>query len=92
MSKNNDDYYSEEEDVKEEGIVIRGISKPKNCGECRFNDSSCFCSITKVGIDRDYMTTEDGTCPIEDLHELNKKIERLELQVKLMSYTANMMD
>lgn len=47
-------------------VVIRGFNKPKDCYSCRFNDSNCWCSITKGTIDRDDYTC-NILCPIEQL-------------------------
>jgi len=53
-------------------VVIRGFNKPKDCYNCRFNDSNCWCSITKGEIDRDDYTC-DVLCPIEQLPKAERE-------------------
>lgn len=38
-------------------LIIENTNKPKNCFKCNYNQSDCYCGITKKEIDRD-----DGTC------------------------------
>lgn len=42
------------------------VHKPKNCRNCVFNDSNCWCHITKGIIDRDDYSC-DIECPIKEL-------------------------
>ena len=58
-------------------VIIKEFNKPKNCYNCRFNDSDCWCSITKGTIDRDDYTC-DVQCPIEQL----PRVEREDLKAK----------
>jgi len=59
------------EDQKYCGIYIEGLTKPDSCLSCRFNDSDCFCSITKGEIDRDdYSNNKE--CPIKEVYLRNK--------------------
>lgn len=44
-------------------MVLLNIPKPKNCYNCRFNDSDCRCSIHKGKIDRDDYSNDKG-CPM----------------------------
>ena len=65
-------------------VIIRGFNKPKNCYRCNFNDSDCWCSITKGEIDRDDYTC-NARCPIEQLPEAERKnnMSDIELVVKI---------
>ena len=48
-------------------ILIKGVSKSnKDCYNCPFNNSNCWCNITKSEIDRDDYTTEIP-CPIIEI-------------------------
>lgn len=47
-------------------VIVKGFNKPKNCYSCPFNDSHCWCSLTKGTIDRDDYTC-NVSCPIEQL-------------------------
>lgn len=49
------------------GIIIRGLSAPKGCGSCRFNNSDLRCSITKSEIDRDFLNDKLADCPITEI-------------------------
>ena len=51
-------------------ILIKNMDKPKNCYNYPFNNSDCWCSITKSEIDRDDYTT-DTECPIIEIMDLN---------------------
>ena len=54
----------------EEMVFITNWSKPKNCYSCHFNDSDCWCRLTKSKIDRDDYTTEEK-CPIINVPKEN---------------------
>lgn len=45
------------------GVFIKGLKKPENCRGCYFNNSDCWCGITKGGIDRDDYSNEKE-CPM----------------------------
>lgn len=46
-------------------MIVIDMDMPKCCGNCKFNDSSCWCSITKSEIDRDYEYSERlDNCPL----------------------------
>ena len=47
-------------------VIITGFEKPINCYECPFNNSDCWCNITRGRIDRDDWTC-DKECPIKPL-------------------------
>lgn len=51
-------------------VIIEGWSKPKNCYSCPFNDSDCWCKITRSVIDRDDYTTKEK-CPIIEIEKTN---------------------
>ena len=47
-------------------VIIKDIDKPDNCKDCYFNESNCYCNITKGCIDRDDYQC-DTPCPIDQL-------------------------
>ncbi len=55
------------------GVFIKGLKKPKNCYGCPFNNSDCFCSITKGGIDRDDYSNEKE-CPMKETVIFHKDV------------------
>ena len=47
-------------------VIIEGFDKPKNCYPCPFNNSDCWCNLTKGVIDRDDWYCS-AICPIKEL-------------------------
>lgn len=47
-------------------VIIKGLNKFHSCRLCPFNNSDCYCNITKGKIDRDDYSCE-YECPIVQL-------------------------
>ena len=49
-------------------VIIENMKMPKSCGVCAYNNSSCWCSITKSDIDRDFEFRERlNDCPLKEV-------------------------
>ena len=74
-------------------VEIKGFNKPKSCRGCPFNDSNCWCSITKGAIDRDDYTCR-VLCPIEQkpekvlLPEKSSNLTTYQLYLILLGYLS----
>lgn len=49
-------------------VIIEEFNKPKNCHVCPFNNSDCYCNLTKGSIDRDDWDCSI-TCPIKTFEQ-----------------------
>lgn len=59
-------------------VIVTGMDVPKSCEECHYNNSSCWCSITNSGIDREFEYRERlDDCPLKSIDELIEKITQL---------------
>ena len=56
------------------GVNIGAISKPRNCRVCAYNDSDCWCGITRGAIDREDYSNEKE-CPIKEVPSWTKITE-----------------
>jgi len=54
-------------------VIIKGLNKFYSCRLCPFNNSDCYCNITKGRIDRDDYSCE-AECPIVQLPKCHGRL------------------
>lgn len=70
-------------------VIIKGLNKFYSCRLCPFNNSDCYCNITKGKIDRDDYFCE-SECPIVQLPKGHGRLidaDAKDLQSELWTFT-----
>lgn len=62
-------------------VIIKGLNKFHSCRLCPFNNSDCYCNITKGIIDRDDYSCE-SECPIVQLPKGHGRIADMDAAIK----------